>query len=427
MTEEQFAELIAFGREQPGVEFKGPGVRTDKHFLAKVIRAVIGMANRRDGGLVVVGVEERGGRLEPTGLSAEQLSTWAYDHFADKVATYADPNVSFDLETVVFGGNNFLAIHVREFDEIPVLCKKDYPDVLRDGACYVRTRRKPETAEARSHVDMRELLDLATEKSLRKFLRRAHAVGINVSESAAVADQKEFEEQLGGLDIPLAEKIRSRGYWRVVIRPQDFRRDRVENIARLFPLVRDASVQLRGWDFPHIDLKRPPRIDREWVGQEYDWEHYVEGWRMCRSGQFLFLGGIPEDWRDQSSLWPPDGSWRPVTRLPAVDALYSYTEVFEFAARLALTEAGSDWMRVEITVSGLRGRSLAADPQSDFSSLPAAEATVDELPLVYDVSREDLVARPREFAAGASAELFRRFNVDPPQDLLRGMQEDLRR
>ena len=44
MTPDELRTAIALGREQRNVEFKGPGVRTDKAFLAKVIRAILGMA-----------------------------------------------------------------------------------------------------------------------------------------------------------------------------------------------------------------------------------------------------------------------------------------------------------------------------------------------------------------------------------------------
>jgi hypothetical protein len=50
VTEEDFAKLLARGYESRGVEFKGPGIRTEKLFLARVVRAILGMANSRDGG-----------------------------------------------------------------------------------------------------------------------------------------------------------------------------------------------------------------------------------------------------------------------------------------------------------------------------------------------------------------------------------------
>src|SRR2546427_426677 len=50
MTEAEFDELLALGEKQR-TEYKAPGRATDKSFIARIARAVLGMANRRAGGL----------------------------------------------------------------------------------------------------------------------------------------------------------------------------------------------------------------------------------------------------------------------------------------------------------------------------------------------------------------------------------------
>ena len=85
--------------ERRGVEFKSAGPFSDIHLCARVTRAVLGMANRRDGGFVVLGVRDQDGVLTPTGLSPEELDTWRYDDVAARVSSYADPPVIFDFET----------------------------------------------------------------------------------------------------------------------------------------------------------------------------------------------------------------------------------------------------------------------------------------------------------------------------------------
>lgn len=198
---EELAALLEFGREQLGVEFKGAGSRTDKAFLSKVVRAVLGMANRQDGGRVIVGVEENLTTREiiPTGLSAAELKTWTQDDLGNSLATYADPYVTFDLEQVVHERKNFIVINVSEFEEVPILCKRSYQDTLKDGACYVRSRRKPETVEVSSHTDMRELLELAINKGVRRFLARAQQVGVFPLQPAQPTDMERYDEQLGEL------------------------------------------------------------------------------------------------------------------------------------------------------------------------------------------------------------------------------------
>jgi len=199
MTPEEFAQLLTLGHETHGIEFKGPCARTDKPQFAKVVRAVLGMANRRDGGKVVIGVsEEAGNKLELVGLSQQQLNTWAHDGVAGVVAGYADPFVTLVTEHIEYCGGKFVVLTVAEFEEVPVLCKKAYPDVLNPGACYVRRRGSPGTSEVPTQAEMRDLLELATEKGVRKFFQQIHRAGIDLAGVQVPPDDAQlFDQQRG--------------------------------------------------------------------------------------------------------------------------------------------------------------------------------------------------------------------------------------
>jgi predicted HTH transcriptional regulator len=143
--------------------------------------------------------------LTPVGLSDTDLATWRYDDVAAALASYADPTISFDLYTREYQGKQFVVIEVQEFDELPILCKSAYQGpspgrqvILREGACYVRSRRKPETSEIPTQTEMREVLDLAIEKGVRRFLNRARAVGLLLPDDSAARDhdKERFEQQL---------------------------------------------------------------------------------------------------------------------------------------------------------------------------------------------------------------------------------------
>ncbi len=142
------------------------------------------MANHRDGGKVIIGVEAKS--LTPEGLSDKELATWkSFDVLAEAVNSYAKPSVGFDLDSqFTYESKAFVIIEVQEFNDIPILCTQDYcaPDkstpTLRKGACYVRSRYKPETAEIPSEEEMRELLELAIDKGVTKFVNRAIKAGL---------------------------------------------------------------------------------------------------------------------------------------------------------------------------------------------------------------------------------------------------------
>lgn len=170
MTENELREALAIGQEQRGVEFKSPGMRTDKESQVKVVRAVLGMSNNPGGGVVVIGVEEANKTLRATGLSKRELKTWSYDDFASNVSNFADPYVNFQLGVVEMDKKSFVFIEVKQFDELPVLCKKDSFNVLRNGALYVRRKGKIETVEVPSHVEMREVVTRAAEFLARQIV-----------------------------------------------------------------------------------------------------------------------------------------------------------------------------------------------------------------------------------------------------------------
>lgn len=205
MTEQELDELIAAGHELPGVEFKPAGQRTDPYLFAVVTRAVLGMANRADGGVVIVGVEEAADKtLRVSGLGPQDLPSWNYDDVAAGLAAAAEPFVTLELEPSPYHGVTLLVIRVHEFETVPVICKKQYLDgqgrqVLRQGALYVRPRRKPETSEIPSQTEMRELLDLAITKGLRRFLERASAAGLSLPIATTPSDDEKFDDELGDL------------------------------------------------------------------------------------------------------------------------------------------------------------------------------------------------------------------------------------
>ena len=73
MTNEEFEQILSYRHETRGVEFKGPGPRTDGRLFAQVSKAVLGMSNRRNGGAVIVGVADSDQFPNLVGLSETEL------------------------------------------------------------------------------------------------------------------------------------------------------------------------------------------------------------------------------------------------------------------------------------------------------------------------------------------------------------------
>jgi hypothetical protein len=222
-------------------------------------------------------------------------------------------------------------------------------------------------------------------------------------------------------ELTVLDRIRTRGYWRVVIRPTTLDVNHVPDELDLFRIVERNSVRLRGWDYPHIDYQRPPLKGADWVAQECDWDDELEVWRLYRSGQFVHFFAVAGDWRDRSACWPPEPDWRPGLYMYYVQTLYSFVEVLEFAARVALTAAGGAFMHVGIDIDGLAGRRVV-EPDAAFRFSRDYISNSPSWNYSWEGSQPELIARPRELAAAAARELFAQFGLDLSLEILTKIQ-----
>jgi hypothetical protein len=181
-----------------------PGSPDDRAFFAKVSRGGLSMGNLRDGGRVIIGVDDAAPAAMLPGLGDDDLAAWLeFDTISVRLAEYADPPLRIEVYSLTLStGAQVVVLEVEEFAEVPHLCAKSYEPTLLKGALYVRTRRMPETAEVPTQTEMRELLDLATEKRLRAYVESAERAGVSlgIAREAEVAEApanaERYEEQI---------------------------------------------------------------------------------------------------------------------------------------------------------------------------------------------------------------------------------------
>jgi hypothetical protein len=198
LTREGIENALSLRYELRELELKGPGPRSDNHLLIKVARAALGMGNLRDGGQVVIGIADDQIPEMLPGLEPDDLASWlAYDDLSRKLGEYADPPLRFTVEGMeLSSGASVAVLNVFEFADMPHLCARGYDRELRKGALYVRPRRVRETSEVASLVEMREVVEIATEKALRAFLSTAERAGVQIT--AGPSDDERYEEQRAG-------------------------------------------------------------------------------------------------------------------------------------------------------------------------------------------------------------------------------------
>jgi hypothetical protein len=221
------------------------------------------------------------------------------------------------------------------------------------------------------------------------------------------------------------QEIKTRGYRTATVRPSKFEAERISAFARLEEIVQSCAVRLRGWDFPQIVNHYAPNRGKDYVEQAIDWQHHRELWRMYQSGQFTFVGGLWNDWQDRSAWGPAPEGWQPGDALHVEDTVYFYMEVFEFAARLAMTEAGDNEMRVMVSFEKLKGRYLKISPER--ADRGPHQTAMDRYEHTVTLERQALVAEPRRYAAMEAQRLLERFGADIALSTLEDIQAQLKR
>jgi hypothetical protein len=257
---------------------------------------------------------------------------------------------------------------------------------------------------------MRELLELAIEKGVRRFVTQAQRADMVLSGSSQIGNENIFEQQIDNWTNPMVEKIQTRGFWKTIIRPDNFTQERVDYNA-LYPLVQNSSVDLRGDAFPNVVLDLPIIRGADCVGQQIEAGHFLEVWNIYQSGQFIYFSGMVDDWLDQSDSTQLRQSWQLGHKLAIEEVIRQYTGIFVFASRLTLTEIyGHDThININVLVKGLQGRHLYISTPSRTQLRSDYESQISEFPHKIRIQKDELIANAPELALKASRDLFLRF------------------
>lgn len=186
--------LIKYPNEERWIEFKHSTPWTNRRFRTRIVKTIIGMSNIRNGGWIIIGKEDDG---TPTGMPQDHYDTYSQDNVRTVVDNYADPQARIDVISRQINGLNFVIIRIHEFDEMPVICKRQYRNILRQGALYTRSTGRPETIEVPSQTEMREIINMAKVKAVRLWVEEMSEIGIPVVQAEDVDER--YREQIGDL------------------------------------------------------------------------------------------------------------------------------------------------------------------------------------------------------------------------------------
>jgi hypothetical protein len=433
ITADEIEQLLALNHEIRSFELKGPGQLTDKAYVARVARATMAMGNLRDGGLVCLGVADDKISAMLPGLDRTQRGLWSdFDRVSAALARYSEPPVSFELHAFTLSnGAEVVVIEVAEFERDLHVCKLDYPNVLQAGHTYVRPRGQPRSVTVPSSAEMRELHDLAIDKGVREFVRRARAAGISLSslpepedlERAAIQRESQLAwAEPSTVDYESSATAARVGFTDVAIRPGPYDAERLRP-DQLEAFVAEHAVRLRGWPVPMVGGRQPIRRHGSWIGQDLSAEvvPHVEAWRMFTSAQFLHRRVLATDLRNTADLSPNVPG---ATGAVAVwDVLLYMVEIAEFGARLATTLRCSS-VTFDVALDHIQGRELISGDFGRELHGPYIVAT-DRLSASFLIEVTQLVAEPREVGVQLTQGLLRQFGLSLPDQILFDWQEQI--
>lgn len=423
LTDEDIAAYLQIGNELRAIEFKGNRDAQSSAYIAKVARACLAMSNQRDGGHIILGVIDSDPLGGENGLTETDLARWSdQDWTADKINRFADPPLALRVEKRHHpSGGRLVVIEIAEFSHIPTLCKKDNGSILKMGQIYTRSIRKPESSSYHSQSEVRELLDLAVSKGLRRYIETGRGAGVDFGQLQTRVTP--FQEQLSSaFSQPEGVELITLPHFRYTVHPQSFEAGRLP-YEHLRTAVNNATVLLRGWPFPSV---RAPSHDRDFIYEISVNGPHKEGWAMFTSGLFVEARPIGTWPADPDNYLHNDEDERVQGNLPFWLILLEFTEALEFATRLRENLEQEEPMVVKVEGFNLRGQRLvvAHSRRSSFFQNYIYDGMSWESK-EYVIDDDSYINGTRAMAVEATRDLLVRFGfttVTP--ELLTGIQEE---
>ncbi|MHB8415749.1 MAG: hypothetical protein ACYDB1_10270 [Acidiferrobacteraceae bacterium] len=211
------------------------------------------------------------------------------------------------------------------------------------------------------------------------------------------------------------------------------------SIQRCAEIIPTCQVRVRGWFFPHISRESIVSGERNrYIMHETEVQgiiRHLEQWRMYRSGQFVFrmmLWEVPNAGAQEKMRENADGSnynhWD-FDRLKGfvgfVGVIYSVSEAFTFASRLAQAVPYDTPADISVSLRGLKNWALGSTDWAVHLD-EAYIARVDALEHQVVAPLDELVADPLGKAADAITSLFQQFGwMDPSRTMIGNWQRQI--
>ena len=206
----------------------------------------------------------------------------------------------------------------------------------------------------------------------------------------------------------ILDKIHSKGYWRIIIRPTIFEKENLSSLTQCKKIIEEAVVLFRGWDYPHFDSSYiNNKIDGIELSREF--MHHIEYWKFFQSGQFVHHFACYEDFIEEPRM---NGLHIDISKrkyLSILSTLYTLTEIFQFTSRLISKDIFKPGVELTIGLHGMQDRQLFFwEPGRHLRGI--YKSTVPNIVFNKTYNCDKILESTSEIAMEVTIWIFERFN-----------------
>ena len=152
-----------YKNESTTLEFKEDfdwNVKRNRH---KYLKTIAAFANR-DGGYLIFGISDSPRKFKGMTKNFEAIDNY---QISELINRFLSPSVDFEKTSFENYGENFGILYVFKAEKKPVVCVKDYDDILKDSCIYYRYNSLSCEIKSRELID---LINLEKENESRKWM-----------------------------------------------------------------------------------------------------------------------------------------------------------------------------------------------------------------------------------------------------------------
>ena len=386
--------------------------RENRNLQFELIRDLMAMANTRDGGTIIIGVED--GSFELKGVNSEIRNSLDQTDIAQMLHRYGKPKARIEVQKQRISGKFVVVINVVEFKDAPIICTESIQSsnpkelILRKGAVYIRTSAAT-TEEISFEEDMRDLLGRAMLKRGDELLRNIEKIikgkPLIPTEKTESLYQKEIQEADKWFTKVLQNRFLNDPGWELIVYPSNYDPKRIKKLSEVGGLLRKYQVSLRGWPFPYVDKESRSGNFNSGFNGFFDALDIREGFRFYQSGLFIFKRTLLEHQKELQGEF---------TRkcLSFVGAIYSLTEFLLFISRVYEDLSNVNSLHLIVKLFGCNQRQLASfDIRERIDLLCGWYVSQDEvITWGKDIQLIELRATHNEIASNIAMHIGQVFN-----------------